>query len=397
MSSPQPAEHGNQVTDTFQMSINNNDCNGKLSLQSKLSAAHNVLGVEELSNDASLVQKLSSSPTDPIHMHSSSLRTLQLPEPPRLVAFLQVFWAQHNPFFPCSNRGQFQQDLLQWLPAAGYGPGRTVVRVTPTFTPLALNLCIILAVAEFVDPQRGSRMSDHPIDQSIPGKLWHDTSLKLLDRFSPAFDQEVEIVRFHVLEAMYLTYTEQLRQASKVIAVAVQLAVRAGLHDQSSWTDLTPKMADSRRILFWSLYYLDRRISEKCGQPYLLRNEEVYVAEIVTPAVHGHLLPINGDGESVAFNTAMRHYVQHLIDWGHLWTDVWDTLFSLRVRKFVDDMSYVKSTNGQIERMLANLPPELQWRPERLKSGTGIEDERQARLPLLTYSVSIGASQKQQH
>lgn len=376
LSSTPATDQEDPVTDTFEFLANNGS--GKLSMQFMPSTTPSALGMDPISGDTALIQ----------------CPTLHLPEPPRLVHLLQIFWSQHNPFFPCMDRCHFQEGLFQWLPAAGYRPGNTAVRVTSAFTPLASNLCMVLAVAEFVDPQRGSVISDLPIDQCIPGKLWHDKSLAILEGFFPVRDQEIELVRFHVLEAMYLLNTEQLREASKVIAVAVQLAIRAQLHDQSSWTGLSPAMADSRRILYWCLYYLDRLISEKSGQPYLLRNDEVYMTEMVTSTISGALPPINGHSESLAFNVTMSHYVQHLIDWAHLWTDIWDTLFSIRARRLVGDVSYhVQSANRRIERMLANLPPTLQWRPERLKtsSGSDVEDERQARLPLLAFTVSVGA------
>ncbi|KAF4955779.1 hypothetical protein FGADI_4351 [Fusarium gaditjirri] len=374
------------LTDTFDFSASSSS--GKLSMQSKFCAAHSVLGVGLLSSDM-LIQRLSSCETNNVSKQAlaNHHRTLLLPEPPRLVDLLHIFWGQHNPFFPCMDQCQLQEGLLQWLPAAGYGPGAISVRVTPAFIPLALNLCVALAVAEFVDPQRGLVLPDETISMSMPGKLWHDKSLVILEGFFPSRDQEIELVRYHVLEAMYLIYTEQLRQASKAIAVAVQLAIRAELHDQSSWTDLTPAIADSRRILFWCLYYLDRRISEKCGQPYLLRDDEICMTEMATSIPSGPLRSTNGGGESLVSNVAMRHYVQHLIDWSHLWTDIWDTLFSIRSRKLGGDVSYhVKSANCRIERMLANLPSELQWRPNNLRSGSSRQDERRARLPLLAFS-----------
>lgn len=356
-------------------------------MQSKLSAAHNELGLD-LPCDDKPAQALVPSLTKAGHSNTS--HELHLPEPERLSSLLQVFWGQHNPFFPCVNRSEFHAAVSQWLSAGVYGCGNTIVPVLPAVIPLAANLCIILALAEFVDPQRTLRVPDVIIDESAPGDMWHEKGMALVSRCIPSLDQEIEVVRFHVLEAMYLIYMERLRQASIAIGSAVQLAIRADLHDQSSWSRLSTSTSESRRILFWCLYYLDRRISEKCGQPYLLRNEEIDMAEIVTAGVHGSTLQINGNCESVAFNTALCHYVQHLIDWAHLWTDIWDTLFSVRTRKLIGDTSlYVKSIDGRIQRMLANLPPELQWRPEYLKSGARQEEEeRQARLPLLVFTVS---------
>ncbi|KAF5707605.1 hypothetical protein FMUND_11013 [Fusarium mundagurra] len=386
VSSTPATDPDDPVTDTFDFSANNSS--GKLSMQSKLCAAHSALRVGLLSSDM-LIQRFSSCQTDDVSKQALANHhpTLLLPEPPRLVDLLHIFWGQHNPFFPCMDQCQLQEGLFQWLPAAGYGPGALSVRVTPAFTPLALNLCVALAVAEFVDPQRGLALPDETINKSIPGKPWHDKSLVILEGFFPSRDQEIELVRYHVLEAMYLIYTEQLRQASKAIAVAVQLAIRAELHDQSSWTNLTPAMADSRRILFWCLYYLDRRISEKCGQPYLFRDDEICMTEMATSIVSGPLPSANGGGESLVSNIAMKHYVQHLIDWSHLWTDIWDTLFSIRSRKLGGDVRYhVKSANWRIEHMLANLPSELQWRPNNLRSGSSRQDERRARLPLLAFS-----------
>lgn len=356
-------------------------------MQSKLSAAHNELGLE-LPCNQNPTQRQVPSMTDLGHHNMG--QELHLPEPAHLESLLQIFWDQHNAFFPCINRGEFHTAVSQWLSASAYGPGNAVVHVLPAVMPLAANLCMVLAVAEFVDPQRAAKVSDVIVDEPPPGDMWHDKGRALVRRCIPSMDQEIEIVRFHVLEGMYLIYMERLRQASMAIGNAVQLAIRAELHDQSLWSGLSTAKAASRRILFWCLYYLDRRISEKCGQPYLLRNEEIDMAEIVTAGVHDSTLHINGGSESVSFNSALCHYVQHLIDWAHLWTDIWDTMFSVRARKLVGDTSlYAKSIGGRIDRMLANVPKELQWRLEHLKSGLRpVEDERQARLPLLGFTVS---------
>ncbi|KAL6240953.1 hypothetical protein RBB50_012212 [Rhinocladiella similis] len=355
-------------------------------MPSKLSAVHAALGIELPPDSTAVIQQrpqtLSNAP------QSSTGRTLHLPEPAEFESLLQVYWSEHNPFFPCMDRGEFQQGLYRWLSTACYGPSSTTVQIVPATMTLGANLCMVLAIAEFVNPQRARTTSEAPGDQPIAGRLWHETGSAILKHFVPSHEQEIDVIRFHVLEAMYLVYVERLRQASAAIGVAVQLAFRSELHDQSSWADLALTSVDSRRVLFWCLYYMDRRISEKCGQPYLLRDEEVGVSEIQVAGTLSASVLINGDSESVAFNTAMCHYIQHLIDWAHLWTDIWDTLFSIRARKLVGDAGHhSKSIDLRIDRMLTQLPPDLQWSKERRKSSLGQpEGERQARFALLAYT-----------
>ncbi|KIW16969.1 hypothetical protein PV08_04160 [Exophiala spinifera] len=356
-------------------------------MPSKLSAVHAALGIELPAERTANVRQPLQAPRHVVQ--SSKGRHLHLPEPAEFEGLLQVYWSEHNPFFPCMNRTDFQLAIHRWLSAAGYGPSSTTVQILPKTMILAANLCMVLAIAEFVDPQRVRKMSGSSVGQWVSGKQLHETGSAILKHCEPpSHEQEIDAIRFHILEAMYLVYVERLRQASAAIGVAVQLTFRTGLHDQSSWTDLAPTAVDSRRILFWCVYYMDRRISEKTGQPYLLRDEEVGVAEIYKPGSHEPSVLINGDSESVAFNTAMCHYLQHIIDWAHLWTDIWDTLFSIRAQKLVGDVGHhSRSIDHRIDRMLGQLPHELQWQREQHRSNPSRQEgERQARFALLAYT-----------
>lgn len=372
------------MTDTFEVTSSGR---GKLSMQSILSDAHNTMGIElPSSTDVSIGmadRRVNST------LAGSSNRLLQLPSPERLDELLQIFFNEHNPFFPCVDRRYLEEDLLEWLATEGYGTQCTAVQVAPTHAPLGANLCMVLAVADFVNPQRWST-ADVSFEEEVPGRHWHEKGLLLLDRFFPSRSQEIDIVRFHLLESMYLVYLEQLRQASKSLGLAIQLAFRTELHDQSSWPDLTPTQSDSRRVLFWSLYYMDRRLSEKCGQPYLIRDDEVDMSEFSTDVHDNADVSINGHDEPESLNRALRAYIQHLIDWSRLWTDIWDTFFSVRARKATRDREHDRSTlNAKIDLMFKNLPSELIWDRDRLlQRSEGYEDERHARFRLLALTVS---------
>lgn len=52
-----------------------------------------------------------------------------------------------------------------------------------------------------------------------------------------------------------------------------------GLHDNRRWRRLFGDDIERPQRIFWTLYYVDRRISLSCGRPYGIRDSDIHVEE----------------------------------------------------------------------------------------------------------------------
>ncbi|KUI60174.1 Arabinolytic transcriptional activator araR [Cytospora mali] len=89
------------------------------------------------------------------------------------------------------------------------------------------------------------------------------------------------------------------RSLSCMLAVAIRMAKRIGIHSQSAYTGCTALEAESRRRLWWSLVIFDHRISEMsdykttsleptwdCRPPLNINDFELQPDTKTTPAIH---------------------------------------------------------------------------------------------------------------
>lgn len=240
-------------SDTFTIQ---NYTSGSMSLRSKLEVLHDTLALDFPTPQSTPPEK--SAEQLACETASPGRRTfcLKLPSPPKLLRSLRVFFKEHNAFFPCVDQKDFESRLLDWLSHEAYGGKSETINIRSSQLSFAALLCLIFAVSEFIDSEK---LADG----------WYDkaTSLVRHTRWGGCLD--LDLVCFHTLEAMYLHYAERLAEASRAVALAISLSMRGGLHDQTSYASRDPSQCLARRTLWWTLYYVDRRIAEKSGQPVL--------------------------------------------------------------------------------------------------------------------------------
>lgn len=76
-------------------------------------------------------------------------------------------------------------------------------------------------------------------------------------------------------------YADKGNAAYSIIGIASRLCFQAGLHQQSScsWRAYTPFDMHMRQRVFWTIYFLDRRISLSCGRPYGIREADIDIEQ----------------------------------------------------------------------------------------------------------------------
>lgn len=349
---------------------------GRMSLRSKLEALHDHLDID-------LPLPRHPSVSDRTETRDGRILSLKLPPPAKLLYLLEVFFHEHNDFFPCVDRQTFESSLLDWISSKSYGQSNHIVTILPSETRFAAMTCLVFAVTEFIDPDAVVPAAD--LEESVyhRSRSWYQKSTKLL-RYTrrlpgPFFD----MVCYHTLEAMYLHYIDHLADASQAVARAVSLSHREGLNNQTTFADCPPELKLARRKLWWSLYYVDRKVAERCGHPYYLRDLEIDVEDFSVPSLSDERAISRSRG------TAILDNLQGAIVWARLWAQMWDTFFALKAQS-LGDAEEVEAMDARIIAAMQSVPTELMWDTAPFEShpGTG-GSTGYTRFGLLTVTVRV--------
>lgn len=131
-------------------------------------------------------------------------------------------------------------------------------------------------------------------------------------------------------------------------------------------------------MLWWSLYHIDRRLAEKSGRPYFIRDIEINVDDFSEDKTSEMSYP----------DSHVRSYLQCVIAWGRLWSQTWDTFFALKAPK-LGDQSAIEAMDRQIQDLRSQLPSLLTWDSASFESYTKAgEDQRMIRFRLLSNTVN---------
>jgi hypothetical protein len=387
----QATDEPTEETDDFEIS---NCGQGTISLKSKIAAVHSSLS-RNFADHALTASQSSGSPLP----HSTSRQrrslSLELPSPRRLLHILKVFFEENNAFFPCVEQIEFENRLLKLLSSQGYSATSLLVAIDDSQILFASLICVMIALTEFLDPENQTLGLSPAAAETpyIPGKKWHDQAVSFLRRRRDhLLAPDLDIVRFYNIEALYMMHVEQLGEASKSILMAIHSSIRSGLNDQATWENCSPTETTWRRMLWWSVYYMDRRIAEKCGRPYFMRDNEIDVEDNFS-GISENAIPITNEyGVQILREQAQprsRMYLQTLVSWARLWSQMWDNFFALQAQK-LGDQDEVDIMDRRIVNLKRNLPAELTFDiaslPYYIQSG---ENERDTRYRLLIFTVSF--------
>jgi hypothetical protein len=156
------------------------------------------------------------------------------------------------------------------------------------------------------------------------------------------------------------------------------------------WSKLTPRPREigtspektSRQTLWWTIYFLDRRISQRNGTPYLIRETEVAVEEFV-PKNDSLGDIIHEDPEK----SGTSSYCQVLVNFSKLWGQIWGTFFAAAARKR-GDWEEIEITDTRILFIRKQLPSHLTWNTDMVGTYMAMgEGEPQIRRRLALFIV----------
>jgi hypothetical protein len=254
---------------------------------------------------------------------------LELPHPARLRYLLGVYFREMDSFFPMLDELDTEAGIFKALEDLNYSDCNLIIDVdTRHYSKLAL-LCSILVLGECLDPAVVG------CDNPKPGWTIYQRGRKLIQHCGSSRRHDLDLIRYHTLTALYMMNSELLQSAAHAISTAVQLAMVARLNNQALWGECSPIESQSRQRLWWTIYFLDRRISQRNGMPYLIRDSEAAVDEF-DAAHRGKNQPVPNRAEPISGGFSQlqtENYLQSLVDFGRLWSRIWDNFYAATAKK----------------------------------------------------------------
>lgn len=234
---------------------------------------------------------------------------VQLPRPAKLRTLLDVYFRDLDAYFPFLDRKLTESRILRTLTKLGYSEGQHIVDVDFRHHSTVALLCNMIAVGEcFCSADSGN-------EDVRPGWSSFVWGRKLIQSCSSPKYVDLDLIRYHALSAEYLMQSELLQAASQAISNATQLAMLERLNDERAWQHLPKQEATDRKLLWWIIYFLDRKIAQRIGAPYIIRDVEVSVSEFWTEDTSGSIYTTD-------------KYMQSLVNLAKLWTQIWDSFFA---------------------------------------------------------------------
>lgn len=304
---------------------------------------------------------------------------ITLPTPDRLVYLLKLFFEEFDCNFPCIIEVNVRKRLSETFRKLQYNKQNCKFPVSAQHYKTVAILCSALAYAECsAEPFNAP---SETISEVRPGWRLYLQCRNLMQYTEMSGEDNTDLVTYHVVAAAYTLRAEMLRLSSYHTLHGFQAALNISLNNQDRWHTSLLEFA-SRKALWWTLYFLDKRIAQKSGIAYFIREGEAGVSDFRSGTVDGP-----GDAES---DSARRELLQNLIIFSKLWTQIWDNFFAPAARRGG------KEEGGEMQMMDARIMASQQQTPTRLlwipaiidgsiRSG---ESEPQIRKRLLVYLVS---------
>ncbi|CAI7584602.1 unnamed protein product [Penicillium manginii] len=315
-------------------------------------------------------------------MHQVPLFSVELPRPGRLHELLDVYFRDLDSFFPFIKRDGTQAQIEKILQSLGHSENQLIVDVKLGDHSIIALLCNMLAIAESFCAARSWSY------EIRPGWSLFLRGRKLIQHCSPLKHIDIHLIQYHALSSEYLMESELLHEASRAISNAAQLAMRTRLNEERVWNALPESEIQNRKRLWWTIYFLDRKISQRTGSPYVIRETEIALSEF-----------------SQNPTTRTDRYMQVLVDLGKLWSLIWDTFFAAVALK-PQDWKEVEIMDTRILIVQRELAGELTWDTDLLKRVYLAEQESEPyirrrlaifiRLNLLRLTIRQNPIQKRQ-
>lgn len=317
---------------------------------------------------------------------------------PKLGVLLKFWFDELEYYYPIVDRYKFYSDLnLLFSNHLSYEDGVPQVPAQREYIILAALACEMLAVATFLGAgaERNQRLQGggYFVHASL---LWHHESRRLLRSYSLDGPRDLYVVCLHVLEVIYMTMLQRRGDMSRAMVLAIDEAFATELNNEQLWTACTQREQEYRRLLWWTVYFLDRCVAFFVKRPYIIHDADyvvscfmeqsldTYLSDplLLTPVNLPHLwqLPSNLTEDWFV-------YLQFNVRWSKIATRVWDSFFSLRGCKHTksDEFELIEAL---LTKLSCDLPSSLRWNTQKTPTliSPGSQD-MSLRLQMIIFEV----------
>ncbi|KAF2117417.1 fungal-specific transcription factor domain-containing protein [Lophiotrema nucula] len=285
-------------------------------------------------------------------------RTHTLPTPTEHRKYLDAFFTEINPYQPCIDEAGFRTRCEHILATGSVAPNELSL--------LALNYLIFACV----DITWGSTPPGVPYQ--APGWRWYKLGDELMGGRRPCSGADLDLMQYLIYETYFLMHADEPNAAYNVIGTACRLSFQLGLQRRSTAAD-----NHMRQRIFWTIYYLDRRISLSCGRPYGIRDSDIDV-DPLSWICEKDLNPNLPDADPDESRSA-DGLLAILAGWAKHCGIAWDQIFapSSAERRTIPDMIVIDGELQRWPQIVLGTIPQL--------SRTSERGDRHQRIHLLTH------------
>lgn len=299
---------------------------------------------------------------------------VQLPKPSTLWSRVDDFFQEFPCFFPFLRENEVRKQIAVMLESVKFTEEHCQVLISSKNCKIMAILFNILAYGEAV-MELASETGYNSFEgfDSPPGSESYCRGLNVMEFFGQLHDNDIETVVYHALSASFFFAAEKLQMALSSASVSFHIARYIELNNEERWPkDLKDELV-CRKSLWWTLYFLDKRISGKIGITYCVREDECSVREFI---------------DTVELNPGGHHeLLQSMITFSHLWAKIWDCFFASNSRT-EDTREELELTDTKILLAYRRVPFSLRWKTEDISTYLMEAGEQQVRRRLLVWLVS---------
>ncbi|KEF59856.1 uncharacterized protein A1O9_04704 [Exophiala aquamarina CBS 119918] len=196
----------------------------------------------------------------------------------------------------------------------------------------------------------------------------------LLSQFESAEHPNIDLLRYHILEIIYMTMLDRKGGISRSLALAVDLAYSLGVNNERTWSAYTTREIEYRRLLWWTLVYMDCRVAISFQRPLLLHHASVgdfteisfgQYTHDATPGTDPHLSGLGMVQLSWPMPSNPPDFYSDWLLFSMRWSKVvaqtWDTMVSVKATQTAAAPDSIETADMSLTEIQNTLPNALSW------------------------------------
>lgn len=294
-----------------------------------------------------------------------------LPSSAELTNAIRIGLFELNCYFPSLHTRRVIEAISAALKEMGYRSLDQSLAVTASHHLLTSVLLILIAYGQLLDPQASP---DSGTSESWPGSQYYWQSRKLIQHFEGYSKPQATCVIYYAISAAYLLSSERLQASSTHLLHGLHSAISIGLARGRLSTAPSEDLADP--LALWvMLDFLDKRITQKCGIPYFLRNNIENLEIEKEP--------------SAQIDDSSKEYLKTMVAYNKLWASIWDGFLAPNA-PMAGDWVEIQVLDARVLALKEQIPRELSWGAELIGDAiaNGVTDT-QMRRRLTIFLASL--------